>query len=84
MRLQNMTQRRRAKLDLVEKLINRGWRRTDIAKRMGYSNASRVGQLVYELRVEGKVDPQRPDQVAARAEFVKVLVLCGIEERRRM
>jgi hypothetical protein len=51
MRLQNMTQRRRAKLDLVEKLINAGWRRTDIAKRMGYSNASRVGQLVYELRL---------------------------------
>ena len=70
-------------LDEVAQLIGKGWPRVRIAKAMGMTPGG-VNHLVRELKRQGRIDHRRPDQAAAAAEFLKVLVLCSAESRRRL
>jgi hypothetical protein len=82
MRTWAMTQYHELQLDLVERLLGRGWKQARIAKRMGFASYSRVSQLVRELKDAGRVDWRRPDRVVADAEFTRVLI--SVERERRL
>jgi transcriptional regulator with XRE-family HTH domain len=78
-----MLKRHQMLLYVVERLIAAGWRRSEIAQRTGYTRA-RISQIARELKNAGKIVDARPDQAAAQREFLKVLVLCAAEERRKL